>query len=231
MSNSEYYAVITGDIVGSSKINQRSELISVLKSSFLSVTTIKDVEPDMIRAPFEIHRGDSFQGVLLEPQLALKVAVFIRANLRFGLETKKRRSALDARMVIGIGTIDYLPDVRGSEGDGEAFRNSGPILDKMRGEQRLLVRSPWSGIHQELDTECTLLDAIIHRWSAKQAQAVHCYLQGFTQERIASELGISQTAVQIRLKDAGGAGILSICNRYKDIILKNISPGTYNDEL
>ena len=73
MGDRELHAVITGDIVGSSKlqVNQRSHLLSVLKSSF---QLIGDILPNEILAPFEIHRGDSFQGVLSKPEVALRVS-------------------------------------------------------------------------------------------------------------------------------------------------------------
>ncbi|GAN32409.1 MAG: hypothetical protein DYG83_17270 [Candidatus Brocadia sp. AMX2] len=224
MKNSGLYAVITGDIVGSSKLtaSQRSHLLSVLKSSF---KTIKDILPDGIRAPFEIHRGDSFQGVLSKPEAALRIAIVIRAGLRHGFEAKQRRYALDARIAVGVGSIDFLPAGRGSEGDGEAFRRSGPILDKMKGDQRLLIRTPWQDIDTELGIECALLDALINRWSAEQSQAILGQIRGLTQERAAKDFGISQPAVRQRLKSAGGWAIEELCRRYEQLIAGNKAQG------
>lgn len=224
MKNSGLYAVVTGDIVGSSKLttSQRSRLLSVLKSSF---KTIENVLPDKIRAPFEIHRGDSFQGVLSKPESALRVAIAIRAGLRHGFETKQRRYALDARIAVGIGPIDFLPAGRGSEGDGEAFRRSGPILDGMKGDHRLLIRTPWQAVDAELDIECALLDAMINRWSAEQAQAILGLIRGLTQERAAKEFGISQPAVRQRLKSAGGWAIEGLCRRYEQLIAEMEAQG------
>lgn len=50
MRDRDLYAVVTGDIVGSSKpkVSQRSHLLSVLKSSF---ATIEDILPGEIFAP------------------------------------------------------------------------------------------------------------------------------------------------------------------------------------
>lgn len=217
MKNNRLYAVITGDIVGSSKLtaSQRSHLLSVLKSSF---KTINDILPDGIRAPFEIHRGDSFQGVLFKPKIALRVAIAIRASLRHGFQTKQRRYALDARIAVGIGHIDFLPEDRGSEGDGEAFRLSGQTLDEMKGDQRLIIRTPWQAVDAELDIECALLDAMINRWSAEQSQAILGQIRGLTQKRAAKEFGISQPAVRQRLKSAGGWAIEELCRRYEQLI-------------
>lgn len=224
MKNNELYAVVTGDIVGSSKltVTQRSRLLLVLKSSF---KTTENILPDGIRAPFEIHRGDSFQGVLSKPEAALRVAIVIRASLRHGFQTKQRRYALDARIAVGIGPIGFLPAGRGAEGDGAAFRRSGQTLDEMKGDQRLIIRTPWHEVDSELDIECALLDALVTRWSAEQAQAILGQILGLTQERAAREFGISQPAVRQRLKSAGGWAIEELCRRYEQLVAEKKAQG------
>jgi hypothetical protein len=78
MKNHDLYAVVTGDIISSSKFKekQHEHLLSALKSSF---RTIEEIWPNIIYAPFGIYRGDSFQGVLSKPEKALHVALVIRA--------------------------------------------------------------------------------------------------------------------------------------------------------
>ncbi len=227
MKNRGLYAVITGDIVGSSKLtaSQRGRLLSVLKSSFHA---LKNIMIDGMRAPFEIHRGDSFQGVLSKPEAALRVAIAIRTCLRHGFETKQRRHALDARIAVGIGQIDFLPAGRGSEGDGSAFRRSGQTLDAMKGDQRLIIRTPWQELDAEFDTACALLDALINRWSSEQAQAILGQIRGLTQEKAAREFGVSQPAVRQRLKSAGGWAIEALCRRYEQVICEKRSLRAYN---
>lgn len=218
MNQDRLFAVITGDIVSSSKIqaSHRDQLLSKLKGIFVNVETIfPDVD---ISAPFGIHRGDSFQGVLSKPEFALRSVIYIRASLRSAFENDLDRYKLDARIAVGIGAIDFLPNGRGSEGDGEAFRLSGPVLDKMKGEQLLLIRTPWKKVNDELQVECALLDAIINKWSARQAEAIVCLIRDLTQEQTARELNISQPAVQYRLKGAGGWSIDHILQRYENLI-------------
>ncbi len=220
MENFNLYAVVTGDIVGSSRFreNQREHLLRVLKSSF---DVVEDIMPNIVYAPFEVFRGDSFQGVLSKPEKAFHVAIVIRANLRCHFLTKRRRSAVDARMVVGVGPVDYIPARRVAEGDGEAFRLSGPILDEMKGwkeDRRLLIRTPWKEIDAELDIECALLDALIIRWSSAQARAVLDQFRGLTQVKAAQKYSISQSGVSQLLKDAGGWAIEKLCNRYEQMI-------------
>lgn len=240
METGKIYAVLTGDLIGSSRfrIQQREEVISNLKDSF------KKISPDIISSPFMVFRGDSFQGVLARPEEALKATLIIRASLlsRF----KGKRTRLDARIAIGIGTIDYLPGDQVGEGDGEAFRNSGPELDKMKkGEQNIIVSTPWAEINEELRTECALLDALIQRCTKEQAEAIlfqiqepelillnmamahdighataHKDLQRSkqTQEEIAKILKISQSALSQRLKTGGSWAVQVFLERFKIII-------------
>jgi hypothetical protein len=217
MGNEKLYAVLTGDLIGSSRftIKKREKILSNLKDSF------KIISPDIIASKFVIYRGDSFQGVLSRPGEALNAALIIRASLlsRF----KGKRTRLDARIAIGIGTIDYLPRDQAGEGDGEAFRNSGPELDKIKkGEQNLIIRTPWTEINEELRTECALFDALIQRWTKEQAEAILYQMQGETQEGIAKILKISQPAVFQRLRTGGSWAGQVFVERFKVITQERV---------
>lgn len=210
MLNKRTYAVFTGDLIGFSKfkIEEREVILSFLK------TILNKIEST---SPFMIYRGDSFQGVISRPEDALKVAITIRASLLSKFEGKKSR--LDARIAIGLGTIDYLPVDSAGEGDGEAFRNSGMELDRMKKrEQNLTIRTPWAEINEELRTECALLDALIERWTKEQAEAIMYQIQGLTQEETAGILHISQPAVFQRLRTGGSRAVQDLLERFKTII-------------
>jgi hypothetical protein len=237
METNKIYAVLTGDLIGSSrfKIKEREELLFILKDSF------KIISPDIITSQFVIFRGDSFQGVLSRPDEALNAALIIRASLLS--KFKGKRTRLDARIAIGIGTIDYLPRDQAGEGDGEAFRNSGPELDKMKkGEQNLIIKTPWNEINEELQTECSLLDALIQRWTKEQAEANFYQIQSpksrvflnfareepglnqrLTQVETAKILNISQSAVFQRLKTGGYWAVQAFLERFKTIIQGKVS--------
>jgi hypothetical protein len=94
MGAQRLYAVITGDVVHSSRLRGErwSTLVELMERTFDAVDSIVG----SVAAPFSIHRGDSFQGVLSDPALALKAALVIRAKLRSGMEVRKRSDALDA---------------------------------------------------------------------------------------------------------------------------------------
>ncbi|MDF1557764.1 MAG: SatD family protein [ANME-2 cluster archaeon] len=215
MSSEKIFAVLTGDLVGSSRFEigtQRDDVLSILKDSFTKVES-----PDIIASHFAIHRGDSFQGVLSMPEEALKAAIMIRANLLSNPMEKNIR--LDARIAIGLGKIEYLPEDKVGEGDGEAFRNSGMELDRMKkGERNLTIKTPWPQTDKELQTECALLNALIHRWTREQAEAIMYQVQGYTQEEIAKKLKISQSAVFQRLRTGGSWAVQAFLERFKAIV-------------
>jgi len=216
MKNKKIYAVLTGDLVGYSRYNpkDRKEVLLHLKDSF------KKLPPDITASKFWVFRGDSFQGILSRPEEALKAALIIRSYLVSRYKGKKSR--LDARIAIGIGTVDYLPR-RVGEGDGEAFRNSGMELDGMKkSEKNLIVKTPWKELNDELSTEGALLDAVIERWTKEQAEAIMYQIMGLTQEEIARILKISQPAVFHRLRTCGSKAVQEFSQRYKDVVKYNV---------
>lgn len=220
-------AVITGDLVGFSKytVSGRRRLLAALKASF---TSIRSALPRKSKTAFEIYRGDSFQGFLSAPELAVRSVIRLRAELRSRFKTGSRRDAPDIRTAIGIGSVDYLPAGRFWEGDGNAFRLSGPALDMMKNDRRLSVHTPWPEIDAEMEIACALLDALIHRWSAEQAEAVTRLLHGMGQTDTARTFGISQPAVRQRLRSAGGWAVEAACERFELLIRQKISPEANN---
>lgn len=206
------YSVLSGDLIGSSKLNdiERKEVLIVLKDSF---KLLKSIYPKKVKSDFDVYRGDSFQGILTKPSLSLNMAIIIRAYLR-----SKTKYKADARIAIGIGTIDYLPK-HITEGYGQAFNLSGKLLDEMKKSRyNLQIKTPSEEINKELKIEFILLDFLISKWSPEQSEAIIKYLRGLTQDEIAKELGISQPAVHKRLENAGFWLIDQMCTRYKNLV-------------
>ncbi|HZK07530.1 MAG TPA: SatD family protein [Bacteroidales bacterium] len=219
-STTKTYAVITGDIVDSSRFTgeERRQLLGYLKNALAVPAQILGNE--VMAFPFEIHRGDGFQGVLQQPTEALKAAIIIRAALRSSIKTTLSNT-IDARIAIGIGSIILMPDATGGEGDGEAYRNSGLQLDRMMQNNRMLfVRTPNDEINKELNVECALLDAIVTKWSAEQAMAIIEFLKGKTQQEMAEAFDISQPAIGKRLLSANLYAFELALNRYDELMQK-----------
>jgi hypothetical protein len=204
MGQKKIFAVLTGDLVKSALFqSQRNEVLSYLKKILITVEEFEK-ESDKFIIFTEIFRGDSFQGVISNPHKSLKVALFIRAEL---LKKRIKKEQVDAKIAIGLGTIESLSREKIEESDGEAFQYSGRALDRMKKSQRISILSFEKKLNKNFNLLTSLLDTIISRWSPEQAEAVALWIRGETQKSISKILGISQPAVHKRLKIAGVSAI------------------------
>jgi len=230
------YAAITGDIIGSTKLNfeQRDEVFSVLKKDFNTLNELYKMH-----FPFEFLRGDSFQGVTSDISgalnLTLQLKCIFRKNFkrtwgissitgRGDLERKNWRiyNNLDVRLSIGLGGIEYLREVQ-SISDGDALKFSGRALEDMKLKgQKILVNTKNEELNRELEVELKLLDAIIDKWTPMSADVVYYLLFNKTEKKISEALKVSQSAVNQRKKTAGWDAIDVLIKNYKYLIDKNI---------
>jgi hypothetical protein len=198
------YAVLTGDIIGSSKLDKelRERLPLTMKQG---AEMLHNEWPEAVPFPVDIYAGDSWQMLVVEPGMALRAAVFYRAFL---IDATAKEA--DTRTVISLGTIDFLSQERISESDGEAFRNAGKFLQETKSRQNMHFLAPHDP--QESFWNCTvgLLDAIIRHWSAKQARAVAGAIRGLSQTEIAaswkssaSKPPLANSTVSWHLDEAG----------------------------
>lgn len=229
MKKDTLYAVLTGDLVGSSRLSpgKRDKLLDALKSAFARVSDRHarkgdhHQEGDKALAAFEIYRGDSFQGLLEDPAEALEVALVIRGCLRAN-QPGGSDTPWDARIAIGIGAIDQKPE-RTPEGTGEAYTRSGPLLDSLKSDQRLRIRSPWEDVDREVNTGGALLDAVLAKWTPAQAETFLELVRGRSRKEIAEDFGISQAAVHYRVKGAGWTAVHRFLKRYRSLVKRNLA--------
>jgi hypothetical protein len=106
---------------------------------------------------------------------------------------------LDARMALGAGEIAYIGESV-LDSDGEAFHISGRAFDEMENDEFLKVNTPNPELNKQLAVICTLLDVIISGWTRNQAEVVYLVLEGKTQQQMAEELNVVQSAINNRLK-------------------------------
>lgn len=215
MPDKQLYAVLTGDIVGYSNIDpaDHARILDELKFSFSQIDRLPDGQSSFYS--FEIYRGDSFQGLISDPGISLAASILIRTALK-KIVLSNDSESLDARIAVGIGSVEYLPE-NVTEGDGQAYRFSGPNLDTMKGNRRLLIVTPLDAVNRELDTETTLLDAIMAKWTPTQSETVQELILGKSRKRIAQDNGISQAAVHYRVKGAGWSAVNVLLDRFSQI--------------
>jgi len=187
------YSVVTGDIANSTSIaaDKRVELIEQVSALIKSwVAKPEDAE---------IFRGDSFQLLFDDVAEALKRSIQIRCWLK-SYQDGPGNAPLDARLSIGIGDIAYFGKSV-LDADGEAFHLSGRAFDEMKATQNFLQLSTNDQqLNNQLNIILNLANIIITQWTKNQAEVIFLLLEGRTQQEMADELKIAQSAVNNRIK-------------------------------
>lgn len=199
-----HWAVLTGDVVGSSRLNpdERQQLPDRLRSA---AQRVRAHYQDAIPYPLDLHRGDSWQLALDQPGLSPRVGLMLRALIRAAFESTR----LDTRISIGLGTVSFLPPDGLEAADGEAFRLSGEGLDRLGDDTRMGIRFAPAvdpDLAQAVDVILALIDIQARAWTQRQAEAVAGALVGLTQERIGREWvrrPVTQQAIAQHLARAG----------------------------
>lgn len=224
MSN---YAVITGDIVSSQKIEP-----AIRERLFADINDLlNELRKEWISS-YETYRGDSLQCAAKMPEHAMRIALMIRAFLRSYIPplqealitNEKKQSATrgyfsteyDIRLSIGIGEAEFLNPDKITSSDGTAFRLSGEGLEiLMTGTQRLILQSFNKSFDEQNEPAILLLDALIQKWTQNQAELVLYKLQDKKEEEIAGLLKISQSAVNQRTKTAQWHAIEKLISQFE----------------
>jgi len=221
-------AVLTADLVESS-LYEEEVLEKVLNSLKAEFTHIRDnYGEDNVR--LKIYRGDSFQGVIKKPEEALKIALQIKAAVnRIHLKKTKKNKAYskiaDFKIAIGIG-IQNIEREAISESNGQAFQFSGRTLDEMKTEnQKTRLKTELEDVNAEFNTSFFLMDTITDKWSTASAEVVYYLLSGLKEREIATEINISQSAVNQRKKAAGWEAISELLIRYRNVITMRFNDG------
>ncbi|HTK22275.1 MAG TPA: SatD family protein [Mucilaginibacter sp.] len=187
------YSVVTGDIANSTSIaaDKRVELIERISALIKSwVTKPGDAE---------IFRGDSFQLIFTDVTEALKRSIQIRCWLK-SYKDGAEGEPLDARLSIGIGDVAYFGKSV-LDADGEAFHLSGRAFDEMKSTQNFLqVTTNNQPLNEQLNIILNLANIIITQWTKNQAEVIFLLLEGKTQQEMADELKVAQSAVNNRIK-------------------------------
>lgn len=208
------YAVITGDVVGSTLMDD--DYHSILKSLITNIRAELDTE-----LKFEAYRGDSFQVLTSNIGKSLLMAVLLRAGFRSKTANQKSEDSGDIRLTLGIGTVSSEITALGTM-EGEAFTRSGRALDEMKkSQERLKIVIGEEKTDAIFDAVCPMADDVIRGWSQPQAEAVFLYLlqPQLNQAEIGARVGTTQRAVSKRL-DASRIEVLIPFLQYYEKLLK-----------
>ena len=207
-------AVITGDIISSTSIpfEERKKLLEIFDK------IVNDLQ-SLCELKYEIFRGDSFQILVEKAELALEVAVLIRAGLKMNTP-ENSKIIWDARVAIGVGEIEFIDD-KVITSDGEAFKYSGRAFDELI-KTNLTIKTRWNNINEELKLSTLFADDIISNWTEIQAFVVYkSLLLNKSQKEIADEQNKSAQNISKISVNAKEKLIRQYINRYYNLILLN----------
>ncbi len=209
----ETKAVITGDIVQSTQILSRSDLL-------LSIQSIAGELQTLTPFKYEFFRGDSFQLLIDNPVKALKIALLIRAGLQ-GKTPEGSPCKWDARLSVGLGTVNYTSE-HVVTSDGEAYHNSGREFDAL-GKRKLALRTSWDEVNDEFAVSTAFADDIISGWSVTQAQTIYqSLLYDITQRDVAEKLGSTSQNISKLLVAAKESLLKMYLKRFEDVVLTRL---------
>ncbi len=222
MADSDIFAVLTGDIVNSSELNNGqgypiSSIINRIEKWIFSYFR------PVIHYDIDVFRGDSWQMVVKDPAQSLRIGLFMRALLK----SDKSIEHTDSRVSIGFGKMDYLPDKDISSGIGEAYKLSGSGLDMCQRSKKMYLAFPEqnrSSLTKGLNLLIQMVDFQTQGWTSKQSDVIAGALVGFTQQEIAFEWvqeRVSQQAISQHLESAGWS-LISETIKYFEAIIPEI---------
>lgn len=194
-------AIITGDIVNSSKVPAAMWLAALNNE----LATMGHTPGD-----WQIYRGDSFQLLAPNAEEALFLAIRLKAVLK-GIRQ------LDVRMAIGIGDINFRsPQITAS--NGSAFLFSGEKFDKLKQEDtRLAVKSSNKDFDEDINLLLRLALTIMDNWTINEAEIVHLKMlrSDLSQTELGKIINLKQNTISDRLKRAGYKDIMAVDNAFR----------------
>ena len=217
MTKKAHFAVAAGELAPGSRVSdaQFSKIPDLIRASFQAVNRLVPKEGKL---KYEIIRMDEFLTMSESPAHSMRSIIMLFSAFRF-LSYKELSERLDLRICEGIGPVEYAQDHL-RESDGTAFRSSNDGMAKMKRNQRLSILTPENALNAEFALSCSFMDILIHDWSDEQAEAMFLNLTGKNQMEISQLLGISQPAVNRRLKAAHCETINKFIKRFEYLLKK-----------
>jgi hypothetical protein len=161
---------------------------------------------------------DEFLGLSESPFHSLRSLIMLFSAFRF-LSYKELGERLELKICEGVGPVEFAQDHL-RESDGTAFRTAMDGNAAMKRNQRLRIITGDTELNSEFELTCSFMDILIHDWSDEQAEAMFLNLTGKNQMEISQILGISQPAVNRRLKAAHFDTIHKFINRFEYLMQK-----------
>lgn len=213
--NKAHYAVIAGELAPGARVSdeQFSKIPDLIRASFQAVNRLV---PEKSKLKYEIIRMDEFLALSESPVHSMRSVIMLFSAFRF-LTFKELSKRLELRVCEGIGPVEFAQEHL-RESDGTAFRKASEGISRMKRNQRISIASPLKALNAEFALSCSFMDILIHDWSDEQAEAMFLNLTEKNQTEISQLLGISQPAVNRRLKAGHMDTVRKFINRFEYLL-------------
>jgi hypothetical protein len=215
MTDKAHYAVIAGELAPGTRVSDEnfSKIPDLIRASFQAVNRLV---PEEGKLNYEIIRMDEFLALSDSPANSMRSVIMLISAFRF-LSFKELSERLEIRICEGIGPVEFAQEHL-RESDGTAFRKATSCIGKMKRNQRIYITSPVTGLNEEFALTCSFMDILIRGWSDEQAEALFLNLTGKNQMEISQLLGISQPAVNRRLKAGHFDTVHKFLTRFEQLL-------------
>ena len=207
--------MIAGELAPGTRVSDEkfSKVPDLIRASFQAVNRLV---PEEGKLNYEIIRMDEFLALSEFPVNSLRSVIMLLSAFRF-LSYKELSERLELRVCEGIGPVEFAQEHL-RESDGTAFRKATSCIGKMKRNQRISITSPVKAINEEFILTCSFMDILIRGWSDEQAEALFLNLTGKNQVEISQMLGISQPAVNRRLKSGNFDTVHKFIMRFEQLL-------------
>jgi hypothetical protein len=209
-SKSKQYAVLTSDIVHSTKLSSSdyTKVMATLKS-------LLEAHEARYGCKYEIFRGDSFQVLYQNIDDAMNAALSLRLYLQSGIDC----CAVKLTQSFAVGQVEET-STSISSSLGEAFILSGRALDKAtRGD--LLINFGEAFASTDLNVSTLFLRNLLNGLTEKQSEVLYYYIDfDFPEQQIiADHMKMTRQNVATHLKRSGAELVKAYLLGYQEICL------------
>ncbi len=200
-------AVLTGDIVNSTKLSPAKEK-----------ALIKSLEQVLQPYKYEFYRGDSFQVLMKDAGNSLRIALLCR-TVAISITEKNET---DVKISIGLGEVNERIKTLGAA-KGEAFIISGRAFDEMeKTNERLAISTPDNTANITFQIIGDYINSIFSKMTPKQAKVIFELLKGGLQQDVVKRLKKSKSTISQHVSSGRWTEIEKILNQY-ELLVKTIS--------
>lgn len=186
------YAALKGDLVGSRSLENRDEVQGILLQ-LIEQANIHFTQE--IKSEFIVTHGDEFQGLLTIKGAQLLPDIYHFLSLGFG--------PIKFRLGMGVGEIQTAIQPKAIGMDGPAWHRAKQAIDLAAAKKAAItVELPSAFLTRQANLLLAIMDDIRRHWNPGHLESVNFAREGLTQQDIAERLGITQSALSLRLKNA-----------------------------